>query len=873
MQLPFYSSPSIPLPIAGIPGLATSLLLLPLLGSPDPVRAQSTHPDHLVDRPLVWAVRSEGSISVDGSLSEAAWEQASVVGSLVQTDPEEGNPASQDTEIRILFSEEALYVGAQLLDRGPVTRRLGRRDMPRGDSDWFGVALDSYHDHTTAFLFEVNPSGVKRDAVRSNSSDGRDTDDESWDAVWEVATLIHDDGWSVEMRIPFSQLRFASREEQIWGIQFERVIGRLRESAVLAFTPRSEVGGVQTYGHLLGLTGIVTGSRMELTPYALARGEHIDPGVNPYRRPVEYSVSGGADLLYRVTSDFTVNATVNPDFGQVEVDPAVVNLGVYETSFEERRPFFVEGSEIFSFGRGTPASQVFYPRRIGGAPRLAPPSPFADVPGETRILAAGKLSGRTANGWSVGLLDAITAEENARFRDPDGRDQSMVVEPRTNYAIARARRDLRGGQTGVGAILSTVNRSLPTEYLRTHVPSGAYALGFDLIHEFLDRNWLLRGTLVGSRVEGTPQSLIRVQERGNHFFQRPDALHLRVDSTSITLDGYLASVALEKRGGLHWLGQIAGTITSPDYEVNDLGLVRRTDRRDLEGGLVYQETRPGMVLRRWAVRGRARHEWNHGGDRIMAFGVLSGEATSLGYWSVNLESEGRLRALDDRNTRGGPIMIRPAYSRIRMGAESDPRRGLLLGLGFMTKSDEFGGREREAEISLGLQTSPSWNLTLAPKAFRSRYPAQYVATIPQPDYLDTFGRRYLFARFVQTEVGLEMRLNYTFSPVMTLELFAQPLLSSGDYGEVSALAAPRSYDFVPFEGDAPDRSFNLRSLRGNAVLRWEWRAGSTLFLVWQQVRSEFHPTTEFDFQRDSTALFAAPADHVFVVKASYWLTP
>jgi hypothetical protein len=363
-------------------------------------------------------VAVNGAVRIDGRLDEPAWQGAAPVGQLTQRDPEEGRPASQHTEARLVYDGEALYVGVRLDDALGVTTRLGRRDMPLLDSDWFAVTLDSYHDHRTAFRFQVNPGGVQRDAAVSMAGGGED-EDLSWDAVWEVATAVDSDGWTAEIRIPFSQLRFRPAAEQTWGIQLERVIGRRGEVAWFSFVTKAELAGVHRYGHLEGLRGIEPGKRLELLPYVATRGEYEDPGANPFRTDREYSASVGADLLYRVTPNLTMNGTINPDFGQVEVDPEIVNLGVYETFFPEKRPFFVEGSEIFDFTGNTSGGQLFYSRRIGREPQVAPPGPSpgeqprADVPATTTILGAAKLTGKTGAGWSIGLLEAVTARGSA----------------------------------------------------------------------------------------------------------------------------------------------------------------------------------------------------------------------------------------------------------------------------------------------------------------------------------------------------------------------------------------------------------------------------------------------------------------------------
>lgn len=584
------------------------------------IEAQTPASAH--DRPVTLsrAIRLSGSISLDGRLDESGWANAPVTDAFTQIEPDEGQPATQKTEVRVVYDDAALYVGVRLHDNGPITRRLGRRDMALGDSKWFGLAIDSYHDHRTAFVFDVNPVGVRRDEIKTI-----DVDDNSWDPVWDVATTVDSAGWTAEYRVPFSQLRFSGATVQMWGIQFERLIGRRAEYSVSTFSPRSERGGVPRYGHLEGLQSIVAGKRLEILPYVVGRAEFVDPGPNPFRSDNDKFSSAGLDVLLRASTNVTINATFNPDFGQVEVDPAVVNLGVYETFFEEKRPFFIEGNEIFDFGAGgTSAGQMFYSRRIGRTPTLFAPTPAADAPTSTTILGAGKLSGKIG-GWSIGLLEALTDREHARYRSPTGsQDLQMTVEPRSNYLHGRARRELRNGQSLLGLGFTAVNRDLDDEPLRNALHHAAYAGGVDFRHEFGSRTWVVRGDAHFSRVEGTTSAIRRTQSLSNHFFQRPDADHLDFDTTRTSLDGYAVNVALGKQQGAHWRGQIASAFTSPGYEVNDLGFSFRTDRRDFDAQVTYLENRPGKLFRRWELRSNARTERNFDWEPILQIASISG---------------------------------------------------------------------------------------------------------------------------------------------------------------------------------------------------------------------------------------------------------
>ena len=847
------------------------LVALVLVVTPSLLAAQSQElhaPGHARPITVAHAVRASGPVHLDGRLDESAWASAPVTDSFTQIDPDEGKPSSQRTEVRVLYDDEALYVGVRLHDTGRIIARLGRRDMSLGDSDWFGLMIDSYHDHRTAFGFDVNPAGVRRDEVKTIN-----VDDNSWDAVWNVATQVDSAGWTVEYRVPFSQLRFSGDSVQTWGIQFERLIGRNQEYSVSTFIPKSDRGGVPQYGHLEGLRNIASGKRLEVLPYVVTRAEYVDPQLNPYRTDREYDASAGVDLRYRVASNLTLNATLNPDFGQVEVDPAVINLGVYETFFEEKRPFFLEGAEIFDFGAGgTSGGQLFYSRRIGRAPTLAPSTALADVPTTTTILGAAKLSGKIG-GWSIGTLTALTDREEARYRDGDNADQRMEVEPLSGYVVARARREMRGGRSMVGGTITGVERRLDSDVLRDNFRSSALAGGVDFRHEWANRSWAVRGDAEVSRIAGSAQSVLAVQEASNHFFQRPDAEHLELDSNATSLFGYSVNAELTKQAGEHWRGSLEGALTSPGYEVNDLGFSYRTDRRDAELSLTYLENRPGRVLRNWSITADSRAERNFANQPIQTLATLSASLQTLNYWSFDADVQRSFEAYDDRLTRGGPIAIRPAANRANIAVSSDVRQPVTGELQLSGERSDFGGSSWDAGLSLGLKTSSSWNLSIGPTIARVVAPAQYVATLPDSGYMPTFGARYIFAPLRQTEVGLETRLNVTFTPALSLETYIQPLISSADYGDAKQLVRPRSFDFTPFDGAVPNLDFNLRSLRGNAVLRWEWRPGSTIYVAWQQSRENIEQVGDFSFGRDRHALFATRPDNIFLVKVDYWLNP
>jgi hypothetical protein len=850
--------------------------------------------------PRAQTLRANSAITVDGRLDDAAWAAAVPLTSFTQLDPDEGQPVSERTEVRVLYDDDAIYVGARLFDRSPVTSRLGRRDMDRGDADWFVTIFDSYHDHQTSYVFLLNPAGVQRDAVRTE-----DNADASWDAVWESAARIDADGWTAELRIPFSQLRFSNDPEQTWGVQFERDIARRGEFAVFSFTPKSEQSGIPTYGHLEGLRDITTGKRLEILPYVVARNERIEPAGNPFRDDSENGISSGVDVKYRVSSNLTLNASINPDFGQVEVDPAVVNLSALETFFQEKRPFFLEGAGIFNFGQGAvgPGSvyrNLFYSRRIGRRPQLGAPEPFSDVPDASTILGAAKLTGRPAAGWSVGVLEALTQEEQARFRNPVTRQsESAIAEPLTNYFAGRAIRQSRDGQSRLGGMITTVNRDTEDARVAQHLRSAGYTAGLDWSHEWARRAWRFSGFLAGSHVRGAPDAMLRTQQSAQRYYQRPDADHLSIDPAASTLSGFAAQAQIYKQSGRHWIGDLGVYAVSPGYEVNDLGFQSRADQMGLNGRIVYRQQQPGRRLRSyefWSSFGyNTNFDWLPIGNSLNG-GVW---AQFLNFSSINVSLGTSQGTNDDRLTRGGPLSRTTTNKQLFLGYNSDHRRKTTFSLHGGAMIWQSGGWYRQAGASLTIKPAPNWNLSIGPNLEAALDPGQYVTRVADPLATATYGQRYVFAAIRTTTLGMETRLNVTFSPMLSLQLYAQPFLSSGDYGDLKELRRPGAFSFLPYHesgtitpqnggasflidpdgsGPAPaftafNNDFNVRSLRGNAVLRWEWRPGSTVFFAWQQTRSDYALVGDFDFARDRRALFRAQPDNIFLIKVNYWLNP
>jgi hypothetical protein len=867
--------------------------------------------------PTASAVRATAGISIDGVLDERDWAAAPAITELRQTEPVEGSAVSEATDVRIVYDDDAIYVGARLDDRAAVTTRLARRDAGLGDSDRFVVLLDSYHDHETAYRFWTNPSGVKGDAVVSGNQTGGG--DSSWDPVWDLATGVTASGWIVEMRIPFSQLRFGPQDVQTWGIQVERFINRNQEQATYPFTPVLERAGVSRFAHLHGIEGLEPGQRLELLPYALGRGEYLS-GIafdNPYRSGRDHFGGVGLDLKYRVASNVTLDATVNPDFGQVEVDPSVINLTAFETRYEERRPFFVEGADIFTFGEAGPTGSVgrppemFYSRRIGKPPTGSVPNSaaFADVPTSTTILGAAKVTGRFGSGWSLGVMEAVTGTENAPYVDAAQVPGEIEVEPAGNHLVGRLRRQIRGGRTRFGAMATAQNRDLGGSPLETRLHSSAYTAGIDFAYDSNSRTWLFTGAIAGSRVSGSEAALLRTQQTSARYYHRPDADHVDVDSAATSLGGFYA---------MAYVGKQAGTFTmrngfayvSPGYEVNDLGFQSDADRILIDTHYQLNRPTPGRYFRSWSANISPDGKFNTAGDLVFANvnSMLSLEL--LNYWRTSVRVQVDPWYNDDRLTRGGPMARTPGSWQARFNLNSDSRRATRYNASYSHFNDRAGGWSRSYDFGVSARFRETINLNVGPSYSRSRSRAQYVRRVADATATSMFGARYVFAELDRSTVSLDARLDVTLSPALSLQLYLEPFLSVGQYRHLKELRAPGTYEFEEYGVDigtisqnaagdfdidpdgggpaapfqVPDRNldFSQRSLIGNAVLRWEWRQGSTLYLVWQQRRVDrvsghaagADPWVgNLDLGRDAGDMFGAPADNIFMVKMNYWLNP
>jgi len=823
------------------------------------------------------AVRLARPLTIDGYLLEPMWQTAERISGFIQRDPKEGEAASESTVVYIAYDDAALYVAARLYDSHPdsIVARLARRDQGTS-SDRFQVFIDPYHDKRSGFYFGISAAGTLYDGTLFND----EWDDDTWDGVWEGKVSRDALGWTVEMRIPYSQLRFVKQTQYVWGINFRRDIARRNEYDYIVYTPKDGSGFVSRFPDLVGIERIDPPRRLEVMPYVTTRAAFTPHAAgDPFNDGSRLTPGLGADVRIGLGSNLTLNATVNPDFGQVEVDPAVVNLSDVETFFSEKRPFFVEGSSTFDFGFGGQRNfwgfnwsgpSFFYSRRIGRSLGVgAPAGGYADGPDGAHILGALKLTGKLGGSWNVGGLTAVTAREQATLVDSLGARWNQEIEPLAAYGVYRAQKEFHKGRQGLGFLSTVAVRSFDDIALRDVRNSSGVMFGADG-WTFLDTNktWVTTGWVAGSRIAGTPARITAVQRSSTHYFQQPDGRSLGVDTTATSLDGMAGRFTLAKQRGNTFVNSAFGFI-SPSFDVNDIGFLSRTGIVNMHIGGGRTWSKPGKIFR-YAETGGAlfrSYDWdgNINWSGIFNFGYVQFH----NYYSINWNLAYNPWTVNNRRTRGGPLTLTPPGYQFGVDLGSDSRKTFTVGAGAGTYYRSAQDVESWTYANVQYRPAANVSVTIGPNFSKLRNPVQYVDAIPDTAATATYGTQYVFAQLRQTELSAGIRLNWTYSPTLSLQLYAQPLISAGKYDNFKQLARPRSNAYTPTAAPYnPD--FNFKSLRGNAVLRWEYLPGSTLFFVWTQSRSDFEDVGDFQFGQSMRRMFRAPAENIFMVKATYW---
>jgi hypothetical protein len=845
--------------VVAIVGVALS----PLQAQP-PQQADSTSST----RPTARAVLAAEAPVIDGHANDAIWRETPAITGFGEWSPTEGDSARFPTAAQIAYDAANLYVFVRCFDPHPdsIIRLVGRRD-DYPESDRVVVLVDSYHDRRTGYEFGVTAAGGRYDAAIYDDGD----EDSAWDAVWDVATHIDSLGWTAEFRIPLSQMRYGPQREHTFGFAVNRDLYRYNERIAWPVFSRNAAGMVSQFADVTGFDDLEAPRRLEAAPYAVAKSDWHDEATGVTR---EQNLSLGADLKYRVVSNLTLDATVNPDFGQVEADPAVLNLTAYETFFPEKRPFFVAGSGLFQVPINCNVvncggDRLFYSRRIGRAPSLADTYDDPAPPASTTIIGAGKLTGRLGGGLRIGLLDAVTARERGVDR--------QTIEPPTNYAVIRLDQDYNRGDGSVGALVTAVNRGLD-EWSRPYLPSSSYAGAVTFRHRFLDRTYQVSALLAGSRVSGDSAVIDAIQRSSVHYYQRPDA-GLPYDPSRTALTGDAEEVKFARVAGRHVQFETSWQRRSPGFELNDLGYLRRAGSHNWSTWASYYDRHERTLYQDFQWNWNWWQIWTTEGLPLERAANTNVHVTLRNNWGIHTGvTVGQLGATyDDRAARGGPAVRQDPYLSSWLSLDGDNRRRVVPELSVSLVRGGAGRLRRvEVEPELGLKVSSRFAAAIAFEWSANDNGYQWY-----DNATDSLGvTHYGFARLEQTTSAITARLDFTISPTMTLQVYAQPFVSKGTYSDLRELSdTPRAeeYDdrYRPYfdpEVAADPGGFNYKQFRSNVVFRWEYLPGSILFVVWSQGREDVVGAEGTGgFGGDLRDLFRLPADNTFLIKASYWI--
>lgn len=824
---------------------------------------------------------------IDGMLNDECWSTGVWAGDYTQWIPNEGAKPTQKTELKLLYDDDNIYVAIRAYDNEPekISRRAGRRDQFEGDI--VGISFDSYHDHRTAFEFDLTAAGQKIDLLLYNPTNW----DVSWNAVWNGDVSLEDSAWTAEFEIPFSQLRFSDATEQVWGMHCWRWIDRLQEES--DWEPQSSKGPgiIFQFGELHGLNNISTAPPIEIVPYVLGEFKTFkkEPN-NPFKNTGnEFLKNVGIDVKVGLSNNFTADLTINPDFGQVEADPSVMNLTAFETFYEEKRPFFLEGKNIFNFDFD--GNSLFYSRRIGQSPSFHPElqeNQYIDYPNNTTILSAMKLSGKSESGLAVGVLQSLTANENARISNEDN-FINEDVEPLTNYLLVRLQKDYEDGNTVLGGIVTSTNRFINNSNLEL-LSNNAYTSGIDFLHNWNNKEYFVDAKLLGSFVDGSIESIKRLQISSARYFQRPDANHLTFDEDRKSLSGYGGSLKIGKGSGGLWRYSADVTWRSPGLELNDIGFLSVVDLIKENNSISYFVIQPVSIFRTYKISLNQINNWDFGFNHLSSGVQLNWYSEFLNNWAISTSLNYTSQNLDTRILRGGNAMLLTPEWSASLSTRTDPSKQVILNFDSQySKANE--NRFDNFYLQPGMSFLPLNTFKISFSLFyeKNRNDFQYVdKTVLNNE------NKYILGKISQKSFGAILRLDYNITPELSIQYYGSPFTSIGKYSNFKVVTdskAPNYYqrtsplnttlnentyevgnplsNQIDFSFGNPD--FNFYEFKSNFVIRWEYRKGSQVYFVWAQERSDFLTSENQSVNTSLNKLGKLYPNNIFLVKFNYWL--
>jgi hypothetical protein len=832
---------------------------------------------------------------IDGKLDDECWKTGTWAGDYHQFTPNEGAKPTYPTEMKILYDDKNLYIAFRAYDGEPkkIQRLSGARDAVANDNaccgDLVGITFDSYHDHRTGFEFTTSAWGQKIDLVLFNPASW----DFNWNAVWKVKTGLEDSAWVAEYEVPLSQLRYSKEDEQVWGMHTWRWISRLQEESNWEIESKTGPGMLFNFGELHGIKGLKKSQRLEIMPYALGdlKTSKKVPG-NPFaNKGAAWGGNVGLDAKIGVSSNFTVDLTVNPDFGQVESDPSVMNLTAFETFYEEKRPFFLEGLTIFDYKFND--QSLFYSRRIGHSPSLTldpANNLFVKSPDKTSIMSAVKFSGTTSNGLSVGLIQSVTANEFARVSD-NGNLSSTKVEPLTNYVVARVQKGYNAGNTVIGGILTSTNRYIENKNLE-FLASDSYTGGLDLLHHWKDKEYYVDAKLIGSYINGSKEAIKTLQESSARYYQRPGADYLNFDTTATNLGGYGGKLMIGKGSKGFWKFSTGGTWLSPGLELNDLGYMNTADQINQENDVSYLINKPVSIFRTYNIGLEQFNTWNFNGSYLGSGAHLSFYSEFKNQWRFSTNLIFHSKTLDTKILRGGYDMMMPGNITSFGSLSTDPSKNYTAGLAY---SYEY--TLNNSAINYQLQP----NVSIRPfGALEIGVTGNYIDNRDRLQYITTKffngGNTYILGTINQKTLGLTFRVNLNLTPEFSVQYYGSPFISRGAYSEFKHVTNPTTKEYsnrfalynnvtlwsggyaLDENGDFnPDYSianpdFNFHEFRSNLVAKWEYRLGSFIYFVWSSERSGRTGSSNATIGESYKELRGVFPNNIFLIKLNYWFS-
>ena len=837
------------------------------------------------------SIGENGPPKLDGILDDGAWNQVEWTRDYIENEPDNGTAPSEQTKFKIVYDAKNLYIGVQCFDKDPdgIVKRLSRRDGFEGDFVEFNI--DSYNDDRTGFSFTITAAGVKGDEFISNN--GNDWDS-SWNPIWFVKTQINAEGWSAEMRIPLSQLRFGNLEEQVWGLQSTRRYFRNEERSLWQPVIPNAPGFVSEFGELRGIKGIKPQKQIEIQPYLLGQLDtYLKEEGNPFRDGSDLTGTGGIDAKIGITNDLTLDLTINPDFGQVDADPGAISLDGFEIFFQERRPFFVENKNIFDFSFAGNQDNLFFSRRIGRSPQGSPfgdNTKYADAPINSTILGAAKFSGKTKNGWSVGLLESVTAREFAKTIDSVGSKGETLVEPLSNYLVGRIQKDFNDRNSFIGGIFTATNRQLDDNLDFLH--KSAYSSGIDFNHNWKERKYYIEGDVVMSQVNGSEEAITNTQQSLTHLFQRVDAGHVSVDTTKTSLTGTGGKFEIGKGGGGDWRYNVGGNWRSPELELNDIGFLRQADEIRQYANVRRFFNKPTSWYRRGNIGLNEFSSFDFEGNYNRIQYELNGFFNYKNNWWSEFGAAHKPRIYSNTVLRGGPRWRWSDENFWYLFSGTDQRKKLSMTLGYVNSraaQDNFS--LDRVEVRFRYQPLDALSISLNTEYETNPNKTQYVT---ESNFNGT--PRYITSEIDFETLSATLRINYTINPNLTIQYYGQPFIAKGKYSNFNYVNDPLAKELgervqlydnqqISFLDDSylvdEDRDgntdysfgkpdFAFAQYRSNLVVRWEYIPGSEIFLVWSQGITGFDDNGEASFNSivDNQILKQRP-QNTFLIKATY----